>query len=213
MNSATESTQLRPAASMGRTGRELDLEAQSDCEKGEAFAVGQVTVRLPLDLQPLPLLALFLSFLPWAIPVLLLADVVLQRRMTSAYVLGVVLLTSVITECMLKPFIGEPRPATSACRSEDGKLLPGMPSGHVMVCQSALTFFLCMALHEQEAFTVVALALAMPSMPWARWYNGDHSMKQVIVTFILATIFGLIAYLAYWMIFQSHPSLGDGSGS
>lgn len=24
----------------------------------------------------------------------------------------------------------------------------------------------------------VVLVLAMPVMPWARWYNGDHTLKQ-----------------------------------
>ena len=37
-------------------------------------------------------------------------------------------------------------------RTEDGKLLPGMPSGHVMITQSLLTFFALEALKTWPKF-------------------------------------------------------------
>ncbi|CAE7264543.1 unnamed protein product [Symbiodinium necroappetens] len=176
-----------------------DIESQP--EKEDFFAVGQVTVRLPLDWRPLPLLALLLSFIPWGLPLLLLVDALLQKRVSSAFILTAVIVTSLLSEFILKPLIGEPRPSTSACRTDDGKLLPGMPSGHVMICQSLLTFYMLEAVRHHLLSAVIVSLLLMPAMPWARWYNGDHSAKQVALTFIMATVIGLIDYVAFLLFF------------
>mmetsp|Transcript_1253 Transcript_1253/g.2852 ORF Transcript_1253/g.2852 Transcript_1253/m.2852 type:complete len:222 (-) Transcript_1253:111-776(-) len=176
-----------------------DIESQP--EKEDFFAVGQVTVRLPLDCRPLPLLALLLSFLPWGLPLLLLVDALLQKRVSSAFILAAVIITSLLSEFILKPLISEPRPSTSACRTDDGKLLPGMPSGHVMICQCLLTFYMLEAVRYHMLSAVIVSLLLMPAMPWARWYNGDHSAKQVALTFIMATVIGLIDYVAFLLFF------------
>ncbi|CAK9097840.1 unnamed protein product [Durusdinium trenchii] len=184
-----------------RAAQDDDIESQST-EKDESFAVGQVTIRLPLDLNPLSLMALVLSFLPWAVPILLLADGILSRRISSGFALGAIILTSLVSELILKPLIAEPRPPTSACRTEDGKLLPGMPSGHVMICQSMLTFYALEAMRHHLLVAALILILCMPLMPWARWYNGDHTLKQVAVTFVVAAVVGLLDFLIFLALFD-----------
>eukprot|EP00913_Durusdinium_trenchii_P004891 g4540.t1 len=109
---------LRLSMALRRAAQDDDIESQST-EKDESFAVGQVTIRLPLDLNPLSLMALVLSFLPWAVPILLLADGILSRRISSGFALGAIILTSLKSELILKPLIAEPRPPTSACRSQE----------------------------------------------------------------------------------------------
>ncbi|CAE7420695.1 unnamed protein product [Symbiodinium sp. CCMP2456] len=76
-----------------------------------------------------------------------------------------------------------------------------MPSGHVMICQSLLTFFMLEAVRHHLLSAVIVSLLLMPAMPWARWYNGDHSAKQVALTFIMATVIGLIDYVAFLLFF------------
>eukprot|EP00930_Biecheleria_cincta_P075422 TRINITY_DN62595_c0_g1_i1.p1 TRINITY_DN62595_c0_g1~~TRINITY_DN62595_c0_g1_i1.p1 ORF type:complete len:207 (-),score=32.47 TRINITY_DN62595_c0_g1_i1:19-639(-) len=182
----------------------VDLESQSS--KGhDHFAVGQVTIRLPLELRPLPLLAILLGFVPWALPLLLLSDALLERSALSLFALGVLALTSVVNEFVLKPFFDEPRPEASACRDAHGKLLPGMPSGHVLTCQSLLAFFFILNLREHIAIVALVLVLLMPAMPWARWYNGDHSCKQVVVSVIVGTVLGAAYYLVYGIMFPEMP--------
>ncbi|CAE8599914.1 unnamed protein product [Polarella glacialis] len=183
--------------SMVRSG----LDSAEPFEK-DAFAVGQVTIRLPLDYRPLPMLALLLSFVPWSLPFLFIADLAFSGRFSSGYALSMMLLASFLSECLLKPLMNEPRPVTSACRTEDGKLLPGMPSGHVLNCQTLLVFFTGQACEQLPAseLVVVLLVLLMPVMPWARWYNGDHSFKQVTVTAALATVLGLVEFAAYMFL-------------
>lgn len=188
-----------------RRAAQDDIESQV-AGKDESFAVGQVTIRLPLDLSPLPMVALVTSFLPWAVPVLLVMDGMLHRRASSFFALCAIVVTSILSECLLKPLIAEPRPATSACRTEDGKLLPGMPSGHVMICQSLLTFYVLEAMRHRLLMVALILVLLMPLMPWARWYNGDHTLKQVVVTFIVAAVVGLVYFLIFISFFND--SLG-----
>lgn len=202
---ASERTPLHSAANADDL---MDLESQS-CKGHEHFAVGQVTIRLPLDFRPLPLLALLLSFVPWALPLVILSDALLEQNALSFFILVALVLTSVMNEFVLKPFFEEPRPEASACRDAQGKLLPGMPSGHVLVCQSLLAFFVVLALREKLAKVALVLVLSMPAMPWARWYNGDHSCKQVMVSVVLGTVLGAAYELMYGIMFPEltkHPA-------
>ncbi|CAJ1347002.1 unnamed protein product, partial [Effrenium voratum] len=191
-----------PGMALRRAVQDDDVESQQATKDDESYAVGQVTIRVPLDCRPLPLLAVIVSFLPWAVPVALIADIALERRAISLFAFTAILVTSLVCEWGLKPLIGEPRPPTSACRTEDGKLLPGMPSGHVMMCQSMLIFYMLESIHHHALMVAVLLILAMPAMPWARWYNGDHTVKQVVVTFLAASLVGLVDYLIFLVLFQ-----------
>eukprot|EP00933_Yihiella_yeosuensis_P014206 TRINITY_DN12819_c0_g1_i2.p1 TRINITY_DN12819_c0_g1~~TRINITY_DN12819_c0_g1_i2.p1 ORF type:complete len:233 (+),score=27.91 TRINITY_DN12819_c0_g1_i2:225-923(+) len=191
------------------TEERVPLCATDDCEAGsasgasdrksyeDAFAVGQVTIRLPLDFRFLPLMALLISFIPWGIPLLFATDAVITRRFLSEYAIAMMIASSIISEVLLKPILKEPRPSTTAVRDASGKVLPGMPSGHVLMSQSLLTLYTLQAAQDfsQKWVEVLTLCLMMPAMPWARWYNGDHSAKQVNVTFVLATAMGALAFL------------------
>lgn len=167
----------------------------------QKFAIGQVTIRLPLDLRPLPMLALSLSFVPWILPLFILADATFTLRRCSVISTFMVLVCALLTEVILKPWLKQPRPAPSACRDSEGRLLDGMPSGHVMNSQTLATWYLLQALwvldKPRAHWTAALLVSAMPAVPWARWYNGDHTLNQVLVTMVLASVLSLFAFAAW----------------
>jgi len=198
----TQSLRSPPAAGDGSPDGCYDPELATHggaCER--KFAVGQVTVRLPLEWQPLPLLALALSFLPWLMPVFLLADFCCTRRWASLALLLMLACCSALSELVMKPICRQPRPPTSACRRADGELTHGMPSGHVLTSQAFLTclvLYVCIEVPVSEAAWVLpVLAIFMGGVPWARVYNGDHTMMQVLVAAVCGTCCGAIAYALY----------------
>mmetsp|Transcript_99004 Transcript_99004/g.288715 ORF Transcript_99004/g.288715 Transcript_99004/m.288715 type:complete len:255 (+) Transcript_99004:48-812(+) len=197
--------------------------AQHGGECDKKFAFGQVTVRLPLDWRPLPLLALALSFLPWLIPAALVADIVCTRRLSSIALLALLVTCSAVTELLLKPLVQQARPSTTACRDSEGRVLPGMPSGHVVTSQVLGVWYslqACWELPPEDAAWIVPLLIAfMATVPWARWYNGDHTLMQVLVAAVFGTFCGAGAYAAYhccapsaW-IHQSGGGLPDKNAS
>mmetsp|Transcript_70088 Transcript_70088/g.193899 ORF Transcript_70088/g.193899 Transcript_70088/m.193899 type:complete len:239 (-) Transcript_70088:47-763(-) len=167
----------------------------------QKVAIGQVTVRIPLDWRPLPMLALTFGFLPWLIPIVLIVDIACTMRMSDVGLLALLVACSALTECVLKPLIQQPRPLASACRGPDGQVLPGMPSGHVVASQTVATWYaleVCQELPVPQATGVVmALAAFMLAVPWARWYNGDHTLMQVIVPAVCCTFVSAGAHAAF----------------
>jgi len=167
--------------------------------------VGQVTIRLPIQWTPMNILAITFSFVPWFIPLLLLAYFVCTLNIASLVLLFLLGFCCLLNEFALKPLIGQPRPETTANRDAEGKPLPGMPSGHVTISQTcgiwcvaiaALSFSLIAA-----SITIVCLVASMVAVAWARWYNGDHSAEQVVTTAILSTIIGSVTFAIYYCCF------------
>lgn len=167
----------------------------------EKFAVGQVTIRLPLDRRPLPILGLVVSFIPWLLPAILALDYTFVRRASSGFLFVVICSASLCNEYLLKSFFKQPRPEYTANRDLDGTVLPGMPSGHVLTTQIILTYYILKTFFQASltdtACTILLLTASMPLVPWARWYNGDHSLEQVCVTAACATVVGVLAFVAY----------------
>merc|ERR1719324_681478 len=143
------------------------------------------------------MLSLGLSFFPWGLPVLLVFGAAVARSYVCLLALVVVAAASILNEFMLKPAIGQPRPPTTACRRPDGSLRLGMPSGHMLIVQVAAVVFTFEAAFHLDALQATSVGIALlvcsSSCGWARWYNGDHSASQVIVSFFLGSIFGSAA--------------------
>mmetsp|Transcript_1241 Transcript_1241/g.3027 ORF Transcript_1241/g.3027 Transcript_1241/m.3027 type:complete len:257 (+) Transcript_1241:115-885(+) len=214
-SAAETSPLLSPVAQVGSTSAATEEQTSYDPELAanggpvaEKFAVGQVTVRLPLNWGILPMLALALSFLPWIFPFFLVMDILVTQRLLSIIALGLVGLCALISEVLLKPYFDSARPSTSACRKPDGTLLPGMPSGHVLNSQTLLVFYLSevsyMMSEPWAPVVAVVLILLMPGVPWARWYNGDHTFNQVAVSAFLGTIIGTVALLGLHAFSTTH---------
>jgi len=163
------------------------------------FAIGQVSIRLPLDWRPLPMLALVLSFVPWMFPFFLITVVAFTKYwFWCMCAFGIILTSLVISEVTLKPLIAQPRPSTSACRHPDGSMGNGMPSGHVLMWQSVSMWFLIESVTtfsgDVEVFAVVPNVVLMLAIPWSRVYHGDHTWVQVFVSFVAGTAIGVAAF-------------------
>jgi len=179
------------------------------------FAIGQVSIRLPLDWRPLPMLALVLSFVPWMLPLFFITVIAFTKYwFWGTYAFGIILTSLVISEVTLKPLIGQPRPSTSACRHHDGSMGNGMPSGHVLMWQSVSIWFLIESVTTfsgvVEVFAVVLNVVLMLAIPWSRVYHGDHTWVQVFVSFVLGTAIGVAAFFV-GMTFPDHQDLAKES--
>merc|ERR1712137_298007 len=114
---------------------------------------------------------------------------------------GISIACAVLNELVCKPFFRDPRPPQSANRKSDGSMKYGMPSGHVLnafaVTIWVILEILTQAPSMESIFKVKLLmfflAIALP-VPWARWYNLDHTWQQCLVGLILASVFGFVAY-------------------
>mmetsp|Transcript_60302 Transcript_60302/g.111854 ORF Transcript_60302/g.111854 Transcript_60302/m.111854 type:complete len:205 (-) Transcript_60302:177-791(-) len=163
------------------------------------FEIGQVTIRSPLPCECLPLAAILLSFLPWVAPAAAVIYACFGAHpFLGIYAVIICVTSAVLSEVVLKPVIGEPRPATSAVRTTDGKLKNGMPSGHVLNWQ-ALSTWLLLEIYMHASVKVSLgltglLGILMILVPWARCYNGDHTSRQVLVAFGIGLMIGLIFF-------------------
>lgn len=187
----------------------LDPElVQNGGEFDTKFAIGQVTVRLPFDWRPLPVLALFVSFVAFPLPLLLAADAIYHHRWSSAFLVLLISICSMVNEFVLKPVFKQPRPSCTANRDTNGEVLPGMLSGHVLICQILATWYaleVILSFSNLHAVWILApLVLLMALVPWARWYNGDHTCEQVLVTAVVATGLGAAAFATYHVFLQEN---------
>mmetsp|Transcript_19549 Transcript_19549/g.45457 ORF Transcript_19549/g.45457 Transcript_19549/m.45457 type:complete len:201 (+) Transcript_19549:119-721(+) len=165
----------------------------------DKIEIGQVTVRLPIQWSALPLAALFFGFVPWVIPLVILMYIAFSPTpFLGIFALVLCGICVLVSEVILKHLIYDPRPETTAVRNADGTVTNGMPSGHVLqTCTLAMWFLL----ESFSRFTLTpalisaALCVAlMLAVPWARVYNGDHTIMQVAAGAGLGLLFGLVAF-------------------
>lgn len=181
------------------------------------FAFFQVTIRLPLDPNPLNLIALAWGFVPFLIPGWFFVYWAVTRRFIPLYGLCLSISVSLINEVILKPIVRDPRPRLSANREQDstGKwaMKPGMPSGHVLNSTVLLVWALLEVafkgpgLEEHPDITIkwfLVIILLMGPTPWARWYNSDHSLSQCLVAGSLGLLIGIAAYYVRATYFKAH---------
>ena len=144
-------------------------------------------------------LALVWSLLPvpWLIFLLAIVD---GAGSYWAWVICTAGAGAILNEFFLKPYFKESRPI--ACPNKDSF---GMPSGHSLFSGQVLimTFYGITegrigrsslggpGLIPGKVLLLLTLIFLLP-VPWARWYNQDHSGKQVAAGFALGA---LIAFL------------------
>lgn len=169
------------------------------------MCVGQVTIRLPLDLNPLNLMALLYGFLPWIIPAAFGVHWLVTRHFISLYAVCITGFITTLNEFILKPILKQPRPPQSANRDKEGRIKPGMPSGHVYNATGLMVWAtLEVALRgpgydtpDETRLTeewLMLIFFLMGPVPWARWYNLDHTAAQCAVSLVLGTITGAAAF-------------------
>lgn len=178
-------------------------------------AVGQVTIRRPVTagtpLQAaLNIIALSYGFLPWIVPVLFVGEIIVDLiaagkvHMFCLWSLGISGVVTVLNEAILKPILKQPRPEKTANRYPDGSRKPGMPSGHVYNATALMVWLLCETIGSGPGWGgvhrsltlkyLLVIIVLMGPVPWARWYNYDHTAQQCGVSLILGTITGTLAF-------------------
>eukprot|EP00441_Pelagodinium_beii_P038363 CAMPEP_0197628464 /NCGR_PEP_ID=MMETSP1338-20131121/6767_1 /TAXON_ID=43686 ORGANISM="Pelagodinium beii, Strain RCC1491" /NCGR_SAMPLE_ID=MMETSP1338 /ASSEMBLY_ACC=CAM_ASM_000754 /LENGTH=310 /DNA_ID=CAMNT_0043199445 /DNA_START=45 /DNA_END=977 /DNA_ORIENTATION=+ len=184
-------------------------------------AYAQVTWRFPLEKDPLNILALIYGYLPFAVPITFFFYFVFTRSFMAFYSLVLSLVVTILNEVVLKPILKQPRPDRSANRKYNEKtkkweMKPGMPSGHVMNASTTLVWCLLEVTLRGPGFgaddsplmtweLILLILLTMAPVPWARIYNGDHSLNQCIVGGSLGVVFGIAAYFIRVSFFPMSP--------
>lgn len=177
----------------------------------QKFAFCQVTIRLPLDMNGLNEIAILYGYLPFIIPGGLGFFFLATWHFVYLYGVLISLVLVCINEGGLKKACDQPRPDRTAHRDKDGKPKHGMPSGHVLNSTSLMVwsflevFMRGPGMADEQTLTetwLVAIFLAMFPVPWARWYNGDHSAAQCSVSLVLGLFVGVLAFYLRITYFQ-----------
>lgn len=178
----------------------------------EKFAFWQVTIRKPLDMNPLNLIALAYGFLPFLVPAIFVLEIIYTAvayhrvHLFSTWGMLIVIFCFLLNEFILKPILKQPRPIKTANKYPDGSIKPGMPSGHVYNASALMVWLLCEIVHSGPGFDdadhmrttnlfLLATLLLMGPVPWARVYNYDHTVNQCLVSSVLGLITGVAAHL------------------
>ncbi|KAF4718508.1 hypothetical protein FOZ63_033581, partial [Perkinsus olseni] len=164
------------------------------------FELGQVTIRVPAP--PLMAVAEGFGFIPWIVPGILMILMLTTRRAVYIYACAVLLITSFLNEGLFKRLFNQPRPPQSACEG------PGMPSGHCITSGVLCTWFLLESATlfltnggigttgnlQQLLIRILITLLLFGPVPWARWYNLDHTFQQVLVGSLCGLFLGCLAF-------------------
>ncbi len=165
----------------------------------------QVTLRFP-DYNPINWIAVLYGFVPFPIHVSFLVMAVLSHKFVWFYGTALTAFVFILTEFLLKPYFNEPRPMETANKYPDGRIKPGMPSGHCTNGFCLATWILLEVVFQETIpwnffWAVVA---AMGPVPWARWHNRDHTGKQCILSTIFGILLGTFAYFVRVSYFDAH---------
>ncbi|KAF7459449.1 putative PAP2-like protein [Cryptosporidium felis] len=137
-------------------------------------------------------LAIFYSFIPYIIGLVLFVWLLIGDSFVPAYALIMMLASSASSEFFLKNIFKSPRPPNSACASY------GMPSSHCVTSYSILIWLLLEninALGFVSGFLFkLSIILITAPVPWARWYVEDHTIPQCIWGCIVGIIIGVLAF-------------------
>jgi len=174
------------------------------------FAIGQVTIRCP-QRDPIAIIALVYGFLPFIIPGGFFILGFVYGRFMGKFGFILALICTILNELLFKPLANDPRPIQTANKKKDGTPTHGMPSGHVLnaftlMIWSTLEVVLARDPESQQIqlwWFIIILVVMLP-VPWARWYNYDHSLAQCCVSMALALVFGTAAFQIRTTYFSNH---------
>ncbi|KAH7650238.1 5 transmembrane domain protein [Cryptosporidium bovis] len=138
-------------------------------------------------------LAIFYSFIPYIIGLVLFAWLLIGDSFVPAYALIMMLTSSASSEFFLKNIFKSPRPPNSACASY------GMPSSHCVTSYSILIWLLLENINAlglvSGFFSKLSIIIITAPVPWARWYVEDHTIPQCIWGCVVGILFGIIAFI------------------
>jgi hypothetical protein len=178
-------------------------------------AIGQVTVRLPTT-DPLLAIAMLYGFLPWLVPAAFAVWYACTRRFIPLYGICIAAGCALLNEGILKPLVKDPRPALTANRYKTSSGKPsekvkyGMPSGHVFnACALMVWLLLEISVRGDADYPIpmtwlIVVSVVMVPVPWARWYNSDHSLAQCGVSLVLGLIVGSATFYLRVTKFPHH---------
>jgi hypothetical protein len=179
------------------------------------ITIGQVTVRLP-PTDPLLVVAMIYGFLPWLVPAAFAVWYASTARFIPLYGICIAAACALVNEGILKPLIKDPRPALTANRYKtpsgrpSEKVKYGMPSGHVFnACALMVWLLLEIGLRGDAHYPIplawfLVVSVIMVPVPWARWYNSDHTAAQCGVSLILGLIVGSASFYIRITKFPHH---------
>lgn len=147
-------------------------------------------------------LAIFYSFIPYIIGIVLFVWLLIGDSFIPAYALIMMFASSASSEFFLKNIFKSPRPPNSACASY------GMPSSHCVTSYSILMWLLLEninALGFVSGFLFkLSIILITAPVPWARWYVEDHTVPQCIWGCIVGIFIGIFAFVMRIRFFDSN---------
>lgn len=176
------------------------------------WGIGQVSMRLPIQ-DGIQLTALAYGFLPFLIPAVWAFWAIESRisdghaRFFPCFGLGISLVFALVNETITKQVcrlaLGSElthRPPEAVCRHS------GMPSGHVLNAYTLMVWLLLEAVCDTQIYLewLLIIFVAMGPVPWARVYNRDHTVPQVVVSAIIAVPMGAMAFATRKIYFHFH---------
>jgi hypothetical protein len=160
-------------------------------------AIFQVTIRCPTQ-DPLLLIAMAYGFLPFLPPIFCFCVYFRAGSLLGLYGVFLSLSLVAVNEGCLKGYFRDPRPIQSANRTASGELKFGMPSGHVLNAVVMLVWIfseiISAGMAGTHTGTLSITVLLLAPVPWARYYNLDHSFEQVVLTTLGAIPVGVAAF-------------------
>mmetsp|Transcript_76822 Transcript_76822/g.221990 ORF Transcript_76822/g.221990 Transcript_76822/m.221990 type:complete len:254 (+) Transcript_76822:109-870(+) len=181
------------------------------------WGIGQVSIRLPMQ-DPVTFVALVYGYLPFVIPIWWLLWALISKLVNGAprffpvFGLSIAIGFALVNELIIKQVCKKVLPASITSRPPEAVCKhPGMPSGHVMNAYTLMVWcFLEAALDTMVHFEwLVMIILVLGPVPWARVYNKDHTVPQVLASAVIATIMGCIAYYIRRTHFPNHEQMWD----
>merc|ERR1711915_466600 len=121
------------------------------------------------------------------------------------------IICSIINELVFKNLAKQPRPENTANRKPDGTPTHGMPSGHVLNAFTLMIWSICEVALSKDAesreiqiWWLCVIIIVMLPVPWARWWNEDHSAQRCAVSIFLGCVAGITAFVIRTTYFSNH---------
>lgn len=181
------------------------------------WGIGQVSIRLPIR-DPLHFIGLLYGYLPFVIPIWWALWALItwiargEPRFFPAFGICIAVGFALVNELVTKQICKRTLPKSITDRPEEAVCKhPGMPSGHVMNAYTLMVWCFLEAAFSEIVYPewLVVIVLVMGPVPWARVYNKDHTVAQVVTSACVATVMGTVAFLIRKTHYPDHDQPWD----